>query len=323
MNFKFTDYQDTHPLMRAMLAYSDYDHDPRENVISTTSIMKPIQMIALERSNKDADRVISIDGLIPSVGGNALHNMLERALEETDNDTWKAIGVPEPEMLEIITEQRNEKPVGDHIISGKFDVMFKYKDSKWQIADLKSMSVWGVMIDLPGKKEEWIKQMSIYRYLNQDKDIDDIGVILTWFTDWSKSDALIKAKQGYPQSRTGVEMVNLWSITTTHTYLALQEKQVVTAMTRYTKSGNTDTGERCSKDELWMKKSGWAYYAKGANKKATKIFATEEEATATLARAKDTTAYVEERKAKATRCNYCSVTQFCPQFAEHVARGLV
>jgi len=323
MKMVYKNFNNIHPLLRAMLAYSDYDHDDRENVISCTSIMKPTQMVALERSNKSADRAMDIEGMIPSVGGTALHNHLESALNNTDDETWKGIGVSDPGELEIITEVREETPIGDHIVSGKFDVLFRYKASKWQLADMKSMSVWGIMIDKKGKLEEFCKQMSIYRYLNQDKDIDDIAVVLTWFTDWSKSDAVIKAKQGYPQSRIGVEMVNLWSLDQTKIYLETKERNIVIAMQRYAKSGNKDTGSRCSDEELWMKKSGWAYYSKAGAKRATKVVDSFDQAEELRLKAKDPTAFVEERKPKATRCNYCAVTDFCPQYAEHIVKGMV
>jgi len=321
MGITFTNYSDIHPLMRGMLAYSEYDYDDRENVISTTSIMKPTQMIVLERANKGSERLMDIEGMIPSVGGNALHNMLETALKHTDNETWKSLGVPEPEKLEIITEERQEIEIGSHIVSGKFDVLFKYKGGKWQLADLKSLSVWGVMIDKPGKIEEWVKQMSIYRYLNQDKDIDDVGVILTWFTDWSKSDAKIKIKQGYPQRRTDVEMISLWSLDKTEEYLLNQEAKIIAGLERYSKTG--DTGYECSEKELWMKPSGFAYYAKAGAKRATKICESEEEAIKLQLKAKDPSAYIERRPAIATRCSYCAVTEFCPQYAKHLTKGMI
>ena len=106
MKMNYKNFENVHPLLRAMLAYSDYDHDGRENVISCTSIMKPIQMIALERSNKSADRSMDIEGMIPSVGGTALHNHLENALNNTSDEMWKGLGVSNPEELEIITEVR-------------------------------------------------------------------------------------------------------------------------------------------------------------------------------------------------------------------------
>jgi hypothetical protein len=243
------------------------------------------------------------------------------ALNNTDNETWKALGVVEPKDLEILTEQRAETEIGEHIISGKFDVLLKYKNSKWQLADLKSLSVWGMMIDFKSKEEEWIKQMSIYRYLNQDKDIDDKAMILTWYTDWSKSDSVIKVKQNYPQNRTEVFEVTLWSLDKTEKYLMNQEANIVDGLKRYEKTG--ETGYSCSQKELWMKKSGWAYYSKASSKRATKVCETEEQAEMLRLKAKDPTAYIEERKPEATRCKYCAVTEFCSYYAEFLAKGMI
>ena len=47
-------------------AYDDYDYDNRENVISTTSLLNPTRMVALQRLNKDADRIVDISDLICS-----------------------------------------------------------------------------------------------------------------------------------------------------------------------------------------------------------------------------------------------------------------
>jgi hypothetical protein len=321
MAIVFKNYSDMHPLTRAMLAFNDYDYDDRENVISATSIMKPTHMVVLERSNKGADRLMDIEGMIPSVGGNALHNMLETALKKTNDETWKALGVPEPEKLIIQTEVREESEVGDHIVSGKYDVLFKYKDSKWQLADFKSMSVWGVMIDKPSKIEEWVKQMSIYRFLNQDKDIDDIAVILTWFTDWSKSDAVIKVKQGYPQKRTDVEMVQLWSIAKTKAYLLSQEAKIKAGMKQYADTGKT--GFECSDKELWKRGGKWAYYAKPGAKRATKVVDTKDEAIKLQLKAKEPGAYYEYRQPEAVRCKFCSVTEFCSDYSKMILTGEV
>ena len=327
MEYKFTNYNHVHPIIRAMLIYSDYDYDPRENVISATSIMKPTQMIVLERSNKDADRLIDIEGMIPSVGGTALHTHLEMALKHIskpeNKHLWKKIGIDSPDELHIEMDERKEVEIDDHIVSGKFDVIYKYKKAKWQLSDLKSLSVWAVMIDIEAKKEEWIKQLSIYRYLNQDKDIDDTAMIMCWFTDWSKSDSQIKAKQGYPQSRLDVHEIKLWSLDKTYEYLKKRVADIKLGMGIYQKTGEVETGFICSKDELWQRKGGWAYYTKKTNKKASKIYDTENEARIALSKAKDPTAFIEERKARATRCSYCSVTQFCPQYAEMLLEGIV
>ncbi len=327
MKTKYTDFSNMHPLWRAVLAYNTYDYDSRDNVISTTSIMKPTNMVVLERANKATQKEMSIEGMIPSMYGTSIHDRAELALNGTSNEMWESLGISDPDKLEIVTEVRREMPIGDHIISGKFDVMFRYKGSKWQLGDFKTMSTWAVVIDKAGKFEEFTKQMSIYRLLNQDKDIDDMALVLMLFTDWSKQDARIevarqlKDKKGYPILRVDDAEVPLWSLDETESYLVHKEKAIVAGLDRYAKTGKT--GSTCSDKELWMKKSGWAYYAKAGAKRATKVCDTEDIANGLLLKAKDPSAYIEERKPKATRCSYCSVTQFCDQYAGFLAKGMI
>jgi len=317
----YKDYSELHPMWRAVLAYNTYDADTRDNIISATSLMKPTNMVVLERANKGTDKEISLEGMIPSMYGTSVHDRAEAALNNTTEDMWKLLGVPKPEALEVLTEVRKEIEIGEHIISGKFDLMFRYDGSQWQLGDFKTMSVWGVMIDKPGKMAEFIKQMSIYRYLNQDKDINDIAVVLLLFTDWSKTDSLIKAGAGYPQKRVDAENVTLWSIPETRMYMEHQERLIREGLERLKTTGST--GHRCSEKELWMRGGKWAYHSKGSAKRATKLFDNEADAEAMRAKAKDVTAFVVERKPEATRCSYCSVTDFCPQYAEHLAAGMI
>ena len=321
MAVKYRDFSDIHPMWRAVLAYNTYDYDGRENVISATSIMKPTHMVVLERSNNGTDKEISIEGMIPSMYGTSIHDRAEMALNNTENKIWKLLGVPKPETLEISTEVRKEVEIGTHIVSGKYDLMFRYDGSLWELCDYKTMSVWAFMIDKKGKIEEFVKQMSIYRYLNQDKEISDLATVLVLFTDWSKSDSIIKAKAGYPQRRVDSEQVPLWSLDETKKYLKSQEASIVDGMARYIKHGKT--GYACSEKERWVKKSGFAYYAKAGAKRATKICETEDQAQTLLLKAKDPTAYIVERKAQSTRCSYCSVTEFCDAYSDMLITGEV
>lgn len=315
----FENYSHLHPMMRAVLAHDEYDHDGRTNVISTTSIMKPTHMIALQRANMGADRRINIEGLVPSVLGTAIHSKAELALNDIDDELWKAIGVPHPEKLEVLQEIRSEMEIPPFVISGKYDLLFRYDGSKWQLGDWKSMSVWGMIIGLKEKQQEWIKQMSIYRYLNQDKEIDDIAVILYWLTDWSKTDA--RSKRDYPQSRVGQIDVALWSLDETKRYLEGKAKSIKAAMDRYAKTGATGTS--CPEDELWAKPEAYAYYAKADSKRATKVLDNFADAEDMRLKAKDPTAYVEHRKGQKTRCAYCSVLEFCEQGLAYKVLGLV
>ena len=314
-------YDHLHPILRAMLAYNDYDGDAvTERDISATSIMKPAHMTALTRANFAADRRINIEGMIPSVMGNAMHTLMEKSLENTDDEMWKALGVPKPEKLDILVENREVLDIGEFDLSGKYDVMIAYDGSKYQLMDLKTMSVWGVMIDLKGKKEEWIKQLSIYRFLNKDKyDVDDHAVILYWFTDWSKSDS--RAKKDYPPMRVGSYDIILWDDAKTEAYLKGQAAQIKRGVDNYKATGKT--GLSCAESELWPKKESYAYYAKADAKRATKVCDTFNDADDLRLKAKDPTAYVEHRRGEKTRCAYCSVLEFCEQGQAYKVMGLV
>lgn len=306
-------------MIRAVLAHNTYNKDDRENLISATSVMKPVNMIALERSNKSADRRMNIEGMIPSVFGTSIHDKAERAIDDMTDDMWKALGVSKPESLEILQEVRKEIDIEDFVLTGQYDLLFRYNGSKWQLGDWKSMSVWGLMINPKEKKEEWRKQMSIYRYLNQDKDIDDIAVILYWLTDWSKTDS--RAKRDYPKKRVGQIDIDLWSLDETEKYLMSKLRAVTNAMDKYAKTGKT--GITCPEAELWEKKESYAYYAKADAKRATKVCETFSDAEDLRLKAKDATAYVEHRRGEKTRCAYCSVLEFCDQGQAYKVMGLV
>ena len=320
---KYTNYEHIHPFLRMMLSHNDYEYNDDPKVISATSIMKPVNMIVLERANSGTDKEMDLEGMIPSVYGSALHSKMEIALEQATDEMWKMIGVNDPEDLEVKVEERGEIEIQDYKISGKYDIMFKYKGSNWQILDLKTFSVWKLIIDLPGAKEEWSKQMSIYKAINASDSItvDDIGVILYLITDWSKSDSIIKKKQGYPESRIGSIDISLMSISETENYLNKKVTEIKAGLDLYSRTGKT--GFECSEAERWVRKSGFAYYSKAGAKRATKVVDTFDQAESLRAKAKDHTAYVEERKAQSTRCGYCSVTQFCDLYSKMIITGEV
>ena len=325
MKTVYEKYDDLHPILRAMLAYNDYDGDAvTDRDISTTSIIKPTHMIALTRANCLADRRINIEGMIPSVMGNAMHALLEKALDNIDDELWKALGITHPEKLKILVENREAIDIGEFDLSGKYDVMVAYNGSKFQLMDLKTMSVWGVMIGLKDKREEWTKQLSIYRYINRDvmapEEIDVHAIVLYWFTDWSKTNARTDPKK-YPQKRVGHYDIVLWSYDETKIYLESKGKEIKAAIEKYQKTGKT--GLRCGEDELWSKKESFAYYAKKEAKRATNVCDTEDEANIKLLAAKDPTAYIEHRPGEKTRCAYCAVLEFCDQGQAYKALGLV
>lgn len=320
-DIKYVGHENLHPFLKAMLAYNDYDYSDDPTNISTTSLMKPTHMVALERFNKDTSKEINLEGMIPSVMGNAMHSLLENALDATDEATWKQFGIPKPEKLEVRQEERVIRTAKGYTVTGKFDMLYMYDGSEWHLADLKTMSVWALMIDPIKKKEEFIKQLSIYRWLNHDKDIADRAEILYWYTDWSKMDSIRQAGRGYPQSRIGHLEISLWSLDVTEKYVHDQ----LTALIAATKSLETKgvTGTKCSEVELWKTENTFKYY-KNPKKtdRATKNFDNYNDAHARYMK-DGSIGTVIEVSGEIKRCKYCSVTAFCPDYATYKALGYI
>lgn len=308
-----------HPFLCAMLAYNDYDFSEDPTAVSTTSLMKPTNMLALERKHKLADKEVDLEALIPSVMGNAMHSLLEKALEETTDEVWAQLGIPKPEKLEVRQEIRTVRAIDGYNITGKYDMLYMYDGSEWHLADLKTMSVWALIIDPAKKKEEFIKQLSIYRWLNQDEDISDDAEILFWYTDWSKADSV--RKSNYPPSRIGNLPIRLWSIEDTETYI----KKQLTALKAAEKSleKGTATSVACSDSELWKTETTYKYYKNPKKlERATKNFDSYSDAHDRYMK-DGSVGTIITVPGQAKRCNYCSVTAFCEQYKTMKVTGLV
>jgi len=321
---KYNNPTGLHPFVAAMLTYNDYDYTDDPTIISTTSLMKPVNMVALERFNNGCDKEVDVEGLIPSVMGSAMHSLLEVALQTTDKPTWEMLGV-KADKLEIQQEVRKAVKVNgtDFTLSGKFDVLYKYGDNPWRLADLKTMSTWGTVLSSKEKNLEFTKQLSIYRWLNQDKEIDDIAEIFFWYTDWSK----VKARQDkqYPQSRVGHFEIALWSIEETERFIRTRLHEISLALDSLKNTGRT--GVACRPEDLWQSEASWKYYKPNKQGKlnynrATKVFSQQSEAIAFMAN-NGNVGEVKEFPAMIKRCNYCSVRDFCEQYPMFKSQGLI
>lgn len=321
---KYNNPTGLHPFVAAMLTYNDYDYTNDPTVISTTSLMKPVNMVALERFNNGCDKEVDVEGLIPSVMGSAMHSLLEVALESTDDETWLQLGV-KPDKLTIEQEVRKavKIPGTGYTLSGKFDVLYKYMNNPWRLADLKTMSTWGTVLSSKEKNLEFTKQLSIYRWLNQDKEIDDIAEIFYWYTDWSK----VKARQdsSYPQSRVGHFEIALWTLDETEQFIKARIFEITKALENLERTGKTGTA--CQDADLWRSDPTWKYYKPNKQGKinynrATKNFSIQSEAIAYMA-SQGNVGEIKEFPAMIKRCNYCSVRDFCEQYPVYKAQGLI
>ncbi|MGB1226443.1 MAG: hypothetical protein ACPG9K_01015 [Poseidonibacter sp.] len=293
------------------LAHDDYDYDGRDNVISTTTLLKPIRQIVLGRKYKDAMREIDVSDLIASSMGTALHDSVEAAWMKKDKviKTLESLGYSKPELIfdKLTLEKRSEKEFGKYIVSGKFDIAFD-----GTVCDIKSTSVWSYIYG--SKEKDYILQMSIYRLLNPSLITHDFGYIEYIFTDWSA----VKAKQdsSYPQSRVLSKKLKLLSLDETEKYIS--EKLALVA--KYEAMGVEDLLV-CPDDELWREADVWKYYKNPKSmSRATKNFDNELDANARLSKDKNV-GIVVHHKGGVKRCQYCNYTNLCSQYYEMQIKG--
>jgi hypothetical protein len=293
----------------------NYNYDERDNVISATGILKPTIQIVLGRKYKDSDMVIEASNLIASSMGTALHDSVEKAWSNKDKviKILDSLGYLDSEALydEVILERRSEKEINGYIISGQFDIAYN-----GYVCDIKSTTVWSYIFG--SKNDDYIKQLSIYRWLNQDIIKEDKAYIEYIFTDWSAVKALQDSQ--YPQARTHTMEIKLLSVEDT-------EKMIIDKLAEVDKFMNLPDRYLilCSDEELWREESKWKFYkynndGKPNYKRATKVFDNERDA---MNMASTTKGEIKHFKGGVKRCKYCNYTQICNQYIELKLKGEV
>ena len=272
----------------------DYDYVP--DVLSATTLLKPTRTIVLEKRHYD-EIEIDVSDRIPIRLGDAIHDSFEK--------------VPMPN---VEKEMRLFAKVSGKQISGKFDMLIKQDDGH-KLVDLKSTSVWTWIYG--SRREDYLKQLSIYRYLAEENgyDVLDVASVIYLFTDWSRS----KTKQGgnYPQIRIVVEDIELMSIDDTKRFIESRLKEFNKFM---------DKAEEelppCSREDLWQKDDEWAVMRQG-RKSALKLYDNPEDAEARVKEEGELLHWVDHRPGKVNRCNYCNVNKWCSQFKELEEKGII
>lgn len=304
-NVKYTNNTGISLPMAVWLLSDDYDYSDDPNLISVTTLLKPTRQIVLGRVYKDNLKEIEASNLIATSMGSALHDSIEKAWSKRDIvvKILTSLGYKNPETIPdaITFEKRSEKEIDGYKVSGKFDMAFM-----GIVCDVKSTSVWSYIY--ASKDDDYIKQMSIYRWLNPDLITNDHGYIEFIFTDWSPKQA--KIDKSYPQSRLATKKLKLMSLDETEAWV----KSKLAEVKKY-ESMDIDKLLKCSNEELWCDKDKWKYYKSGdATKRATKVCDTEDEAVALMR--KNGTGKVVEFRGTAKRCGYCNYTNVCTQYTE-------
>lgn len=322
----FTNRANVSPFLAVWLAINEYKVDSRPNVISASTLIKPLRQVVLARKYKDLSKQADISDLVNSRMGTALHDSIEKAWNQ-DPEIIKEIlskfGIatamldkikinPElsslaPDDIPIWVEQRNEKEVtaksgNKYIISGQFDAVVNYR-----VFDNKSTSVWTHIYGSNDKK--YAEQMGIYRWLTPDMIKDDLGQIEHIFTDWSSVKAL-QDKQ-YPQARILSKTLPLMSVADAELFVQNKVDNI-----DYYLSQDDEKLPLCTDEELWREKDIYKYY-KDPSKTArsTANFETEIEANSRML-SDGSVGMVVKHAGGVKACKYCSVQNVCSQYKQ-------
>lgn len=310
------------PLSLAVfLATDTYDSD--ENVISATSLIKPIRQIILSARVPADGVVVDLIQMTASRMGTAIHDAIERAWKDNYNVAMAALGYPAkliervrinpplddtPEdCIPIYLEQREQKQVGNFLLSGKFDFI-----GDGRLEDFKTTSVYTAMRG--NNDEKYILQGSIYRWLNPLKITKDEMAIQFIFTDWSKAKAMQDPK--YPQERIQQKLFPLKSIQETDLFIKRKLEQIE----RLWDAPEADI-PLCSAEDLWRSDPVFKYYKNPqSRKRSTKNFDTYHDAH--VRRQEDgNVGVVVEVPGQVMACKYCSAFGACSQKDDLIAAG--
>ena len=267
-----------------VLEHDDYDYNSDSKVISATSLISPARQVALKRLHYD-ELSVDVSDLIASRYGTAIHAAFENI-----------------KLTDCIQEQRLKAEFDNFTLSGKFDIL-RREGIFYRLIDIKSTSVWKLIM---GDYDQYIKQLSIYRYLCVENGYDTMqeAYIYFFFTDWQKRKA--KEDPEYPQLRFHKLELKLWTIEETKKFI-IDRYNKITIAEQLIKDGKESDIETTT-EELWQRPDKFAVM-KGKQKRAVKLYDSKLKAEAHIG--EDKGYHIDTRKEVAKRCSYCACTRFC------------
>lgn len=264
----------------------DYTYKPKR--YSVTSLLKGTREAILQRRHAD-EVTTDVADMIWLIFGTAVHSVLENA-QETETQ---------------LKENRIEVDMPNgYTLSGIFDL---YDDSTGVVTDYKTASVWKVIYD---EWDDYRQQLLIYCWMLREMGFDaHTGEIVAILKDHSKSKAKFDAS--YPKHPVFVKRFCFSDNDFDEIGAFLHSKFLeIEAAEKLT----DDLLPVCTPEQRWAKPGKHAVY-KNANKKATKLFDTEEEAQKFIdfhSRNSKDKFRIEYRPGTDGKCSeYCSVCEFC------------
>ena len=252
---------------------------------SITDLLLPSRIFALKKLNPSLER--DPGESIYSLLGRTVHSLIE-------------------EMGTELTEERLFTTLRGWTVSGQLD-SFRY--SSGELEDWKTTRVDAFLAKKKENFSEWKAQLNGYALLlNRDKGITPSKItVYAIFMDWSPSKAS-RDLENYPQTPIGVVEILLKPLEETLEWMISRILSHQAAL---------ETLPMCSPEERWERGGAWAAM-KGANKKATKLFPTEEEGWAWIHQQNDAHKFdLIQRPTEDIRCqNYCPCAKVCSYWQE-------
>jgi hypothetical protein len=311
---------------------ADETYEPHAaNVISATSLQKPLRALVLER-RLSMEGEIELMDLVPSRLGTAVHSAVETSWKRNYGQALKALGyteefieririnpqeiqmLGEENLIPVYLEQRKSMEMEGVVISGQFDMVID-----GQLYDFKTTQSYTLVSG--GNNRDYQLQGSIYRMLNPEIITGWSVKLLFLVTDWSRYRAMAEEGRNgpYPDQRIVEKELPLLSIAETKRYI----RERVRKMRDLLDVPQEELPE-CTPQELWQEPSKWAVYKNPENTgKATRVFDNQQDAYIWNAQSTAGKGMIVERPAVVRRCGYCNARSICEQADSLAAQGLL
>jgi len=307
----------------AWLATDDYDHssDPKE--ISATTLLQPVRSVVLQMRAQSTQNV-DLSSLIPSRLGTAVHDSIEQVWRSKRiKQTLLSLGLPEkvagnvvvnpekpePGNMNVHMEVRSKREVLGYVITGKYDLVLN-----GQLEDHKTTKTYSYIKQ--SNKDSYIKQGSLYRWLNPLIITKETVAINYIFTDWIQMKTL--TQYDYPKKQVIQQHYPLMTMQATQQFVEDKIREIDRLV-------NLDQKHlpQCSREELWQQDAVYKYYKNpSARTRSTKNFDNLADAHQRLA-SDGNIGTVVTVPGQVKRCHYCNASPSCTQRESLEAEGLL
>jgi hypothetical protein len=266
------------PLVAAV-SYDNYSAG-RSDYTTTQLAGTPARQLMLRRKHRD-DIVEDVADRIYSLSGQSKHVVLERAAQFIEE-------------YEYLAEQRFYIQRAGKTIGGQIDLYDKLGKTLY---DWKECSVY---VSTQTLKPEWERQANINRLILEENNMPVEKLInIALYRDWKKSQV---SKENYPPHQVEQFSIPVWPTEQTERFISQRLQEFERAANNL---------PLCSDEERWKAPDVYAVY-KGTNKRASKLFDTEQDAIAHIQMFNLNDHNIQVRLGVNRRCKaYCDVASFC------------